>query len=403
MGIFILSRQLNELVHFLHFRFYAAYPITESEIRTQTTSGKKKVKPVTGNMVWAEFIHLTSRPVEGGVPDPHLHAHCFTFNTTYDRAEKRWKATEFARIYHDAPYYQAAFQARFAKGLKSLGYGINRTEHAFEIAGIPESLIEKFCKRTKEIKKRGKELGITDPKLLDKLGAFTRNRKNLEYTKEELRAEWDKQFTPQESAAVQSIIANKGKDTKINQVTAKAAMDYALGHVFERASVIDHKRLLAEALHYGIGELVVEDILHEGNRPEILTREIEGNLRCTTKKVLAEERAMTAFARNSLNTCMPLAGIMRRHAIICGLWKNLLLPDFRSGPKASSFVVLNKESGMRGSLDKSQFHQRKCSSHHYRMAITEFLMSLLEMAPKNRRYLLRWIGHRHKRKKQTLK
>ena len=41
---------------------------------------------VTGNMVWAEFIHTTSRPVDG-VPDPQLHAHCFVFNSTWDDQE----------------------------------------------------------------------------------------------------------------------------------------------------------------------------------------------------------------------------------------------------------------------------------------------------------------------------
>ncbi len=38
-------------------------------------------------MVWAEFIHTTSRPVDG-LPDPQLHAHVFVFNTTWDEEEK---------------------------------------------------------------------------------------------------------------------------------------------------------------------------------------------------------------------------------------------------------------------------------------------------------------------------
>ncbi len=47
----------------------------EAEMKTRVRRGGANEDRVTGNMVWAEFTHLTSRPV-GGVPDPHLHAHC---------------------------------------------------------------------------------------------------------------------------------------------------------------------------------------------------------------------------------------------------------------------------------------------------------------------------------------
>src|SRR5579871_102988 len=51
----------------------------EAEIKTRVRKGGKNADRTTGNMAWGEFVHFTSRPV-GGVPDPHLHAHCFVFN-----------------------------------------------------------------------------------------------------------------------------------------------------------------------------------------------------------------------------------------------------------------------------------------------------------------------------------
>ena len=51
------------------------------------------------------LIHI-SRPVKG-IPDPHLHAHCFAFNATWDNVEQRWKAGEFGDLKRDAPYYEA--------------------------------------------------------------------------------------------------------------------------------------------------------------------------------------------------------------------------------------------------------------------------------------------------------
>src|ERR1700722_6798931 len=44
----------------------------EREMKTRVRSRSKDEDRVTGNMVWAEFVHFTSRPVEG-IPCPHLH------------------------------------------------------------------------------------------------------------------------------------------------------------------------------------------------------------------------------------------------------------------------------------------------------------------------------------------
>ena len=59
-----------------------------------------------GNLAWAKFVHKTARPVNG-LPDPHLHAHCFCFNTVYDEKEDAWKAGQFRDIKRDAPYFEA--------------------------------------------------------------------------------------------------------------------------------------------------------------------------------------------------------------------------------------------------------------------------------------------------------
>src|SRR6204780_2381633 len=85
----------------------------EAEMKTRVRMGGKDEDRVTGNMVWAEFIHTTSRRVDG-LPDPQLHAHVFAFNTTWDEEERRWKAGQFADIKRDTPYFQAAFRVRLA-------------------------------------------------------------------------------------------------------------------------------------------------------------------------------------------------------------------------------------------------------------------------------------------------
>src|ERR1700733_9646531 len=89
----------------------------------------------TSNMVWAEFIHRTTRPVDG-LPDPQLHCHAVAFNCTYDAEEDRFKAAEFSNLVRDKGYYQAAFHSRFAESLSALGYGIERDGSSFRLAGI---------------------------------------------------------------------------------------------------------------------------------------------------------------------------------------------------------------------------------------------------------------------------
>ena len=148
----------------------------EAEMKTRVRKGRQDTDRTTGNMVWAEFIHTTSRPVDG-LPDPQLHAHVFTFNTTWDEEERRWKAGQFRELKRDAPYFQAAFRVRLAGKLQELGFGVERKRDDFEIAGIPADVLKRFSRRTALIEKEAEKRGITDPNRKAKLGAETREKK----------------------------------------------------------------------------------------------------------------------------------------------------------------------------------------------------------------------------------
>src|ERR1700722_3931153 len=148
----------------------------ESEMKTRVRKAGKDADRVTGNIVWAEFIHTTSRPVDG-VPDPQLHAHCFVFNTTWDEEESRWEAGQFRDLKRDAPYFQAGFRVRLANKLQDLGFAVERKRDDFEIAGVPAAVTKRFSRRTQEIEKVAAERGILDPKRKAELGAETREKK----------------------------------------------------------------------------------------------------------------------------------------------------------------------------------------------------------------------------------
>src|SRR5437588_8003859 len=176
----------------------------EAEMKTRVRMGRQDRDRTTGNMVWAEFIHTTSRPVDG-LPDPQLHAHVFAFNTTFDEEERRWKAGQFRELKRDAPYFQAAFRVRLANKLQDIGFAVERKRDDFEIAGIPKDVLKRFSRRTALIEKVAEQLGITDPKRKDGLGAETREKKAKALSWESLRKQWDARLTDQEREAVAAV------------------------------------------------------------------------------------------------------------------------------------------------------------------------------------------------------
>jgi conjugative relaxase-like TrwC/TraI family protein len=278
----------------------------EGEFATRVRKGGHDVDRPTGNWCVAEFVHLTSRPVNG-VACPQLHMHAFTFNATYDAIEDQWKAGQFGDIKRDAYYWQAVQQARFANKLQAAGYSIRRTKDAFEIVGIPQSAMDKFSLRTQIIEQAAERLGIVNPKSKAKLGATTREFKNDRYSYGDLVEIWQKRLAPEELAAVSNAFADKhpGKPVIRNATHAQ----YAVDHSFERSSVVEERRLLALGLRHGCGEVTPEGIKAEADRCKLLKR-IEGNRTwVTTREVLAEESRMIDFAAKGKATMRPLAEV----------------------------------------------------------------------------------------------
>ncbi|PTX92329.1 MobF family relaxase [Opitutus sp. ER46] len=290
----------------------------------------------TGNMIWAEFLHFTTRPTamdkrteaellgmfpelnalrgEDGrvaIPDPHLHCHVYVVNATFDEVEEQWKAGEFMRIKRDAPYFQAAYHVRLAGELQRLGFNITPTADGFEVAGVPRSLCEVFSRRTKEIEALARELGITSGAAKDALGALTRRAKNPAIGMQQLREIWRGFLSQEESrqleALAESALSNAPALERDSPDAASAAVRYALAHELERASVVSEKRLLARALMRAVGQVRVQTVRDEVDRTdELLRAVVDGENQVTTRDVLAEESTLMAIVRNGRGTVPPL-------------------------------------------------------------------------------------------------
>ncbi len=278
----------------------------ERELQTRVRKRGQNEDRTTGNMVWGEFVHFTSRPVDG-IPDPHLHAHCFVFNATWDEQERAWKAGQFNGLKRDAPYFEAVFHSRLGRRLAELGIEIERTKTGWEVAGISKPVLDRFSRRTAQIEAEAEQRGILDPAEKSELGAKTRERKVKSLSMTELRDEWLSRLSEDEAGGVFALGERIGGERLLERVDgARDAVQQAAEHCFERKSVVPERVLLAESLRRAVGQASVATVEHEFRHQPFLTGEVNGRRMATTRAVLQEERAMLDFARQGRGTCQPL-------------------------------------------------------------------------------------------------
>ena len=295
----------------------------EAEMATRVRKGGRNENRRTANMVWGEFVHFTARPVDG-VPDPHLHAHCFVFNTTWDDQEQAWKAGQFRDLKRDAPYFEAVFHSRLAHRLHDLGLPIERTKKGWELAGVNKELIEKFSRRTALIEEKAREKGIDDAEEKSELGAKTRERKQKELSFPDLQESWRARMSPQEIEVLKDLERRLGDEAEPRDGNASArAIDHAISHVFERRSVVPERQLLRTALWHSVGQAAVERIQEQVHdraaRDELIVGDRHGRRMVTTREVLGEERRMIDFAKQGRGACRPF---VQRHDQFQRDWLN---------------------------------------------------------------------------------
>jgi conjugative relaxase-like TrwC/TraI family protein len=310
-----IARELlgDELIEAAH-REAVDYAIqqVEAAMETRVRIGGRDEDRQTGNLVGMHVIHRTTRPNQDDqLPDMSLHSHVVVFNATWDSAESRWKAAQIGQIKHDAPYYEAIYHNRLAGNLRELGYGIRRKDRAFEVAGISDELIKRFSRRTETIEKTQKEIekehgGPIGAEAKARLGATTRLHK-VDVREYDLNRYWVSRLTDAEEQQLANLIGQPSYES-----SHERAVEFAIGHMFERRSVVDERRLYEAALRNGIGSVDVEGVQAECLRQGVLLKGGEA----TTRDVLAEEGRIIAFAREGRGTMRPLRAALQPDDLI---------------------------------------------------------------------------------------
>lgn len=258
----------------------------------------------TGNLVWSEFIHKTSRPVDG-VCDPQLHCHAYVHNTTFRDDKGQFMALQAGDIKRDAPYFQAIYFERLAENLQSYGYQVEPTKLGPDIVGIPQELKDKFSRRTEQIERKAKELGITNPDDKAKLGSLTREgKKTQKLTFTAQQQEWRNRLTSHELKQIEGAKTNS-QQYEPSKATPEQAMQFAIDHCFERDSVVSHRQLIATAHNSAIGQVKLSDL--EGLKPDgLISKEIKGQKLCTLDSILQQEAELLKLIRKGKHALRPL-------------------------------------------------------------------------------------------------
>lgn len=286
-------------------------PLMMRRVRDGGRAATKDRTP-TGKLIYADFLHKTSRPVEGK-PDPHLHIHAFVINWTEQNGKHY--AGEFEEIMRQRPSLQAKFEARLARTLnQQLGYSAEKVQYrqtgrmktGWEIAGIDRSTIEKFSRRTEQVESFARENGITDAAEKGTLGKKTREKKDQGTSIEQLRHEWRSRLTAGERETFGGLSGVPAAQQQANEHDlAEKSLRFALDHHLYRQSTVERHQVIGTALEHAV-TLLPEQIERTLDRMNVIqrTRETEGAKRhlVTTREVLAAEKELIAFARDGRGT-----------------------------------------------------------------------------------------------------
>ncbi len=269
-------------------------------------------KSTTGELIYADFLHKTSRPVDGKA-DPHLHIHAFVINWTHQNGKHY--AAQMEEIVRQRATLQAKFESRLARRLRDeLGYAVTPTRFAqsgrikagWEIDGLDRQTIEKFSQRTQQVETAAQQKGVRDAAKKATLGKQTREKKETGTSVDRLREEWTSRLTAEERQAfarlaVRSVRGNGGEERQ----DASVSVQYALDHHLFRHSTVERHQVVATALEHGL-TFSPEEIERTLDRQPIIQRSLDqdGASRSfvTTQEVLNAEKRLIDFARNGRGT-----------------------------------------------------------------------------------------------------
>ena len=237
-----------------------------AEARVSTPQGMTYQK--TGNLVFARFVHDTSRAL-----DPALHTHALLVNVT-QRADGQWRALSSDKtgrhgtmewISHNKIYLGMIYRSELASQLVDLGFEIERMgKHGlFEIRHMDQAFLRMMSKRREEIEAQVNSMSSSSLQAFDRATLDTRVGKR-DISPEQLMAHWvaqchalniDPKTLYDETLRLTRDAKSRGeaKADEFNHTDIKLAMQDAIEHLEEKKLQFSHQEILEKALFFSIG------------------------------------------------------------------------------------------------------------------------------------------------------
>ena len=265
----------------------------EAVIETRVRgSGRRDEDRITGKMVAAVVTHDASRSL-----DPQLHTHVCVMNVTYDDVEMRWKGVQPSNFYRFQSFFREVSYNKLVQRMTEGGYELERSRKlGFEIKGFPESARKQFSKRRNEILEKAAERGVSDQDSLQAITSKSRAEKQ-NVSADELRNAWREECGDAIHDIERVIRETKSRPIAPAASAQREALDYAEEHLFERASVINERILLREALVGCRGRVELSQLREELERRVTEGRLIRHGDEITSRETLVMESEFIHWAR----------------------------------------------------------------------------------------------------------
>jgi conjugative relaxase-like TrwC/TraI family protein len=257
--------------------------------------GAGVVEEPAQELIAAEYLHTTARGVVGGdAPDPQLHSHVVV--TSAVREDGRIVAVASRPIFRSAREVGAFYRSVLAHELSRHGYGIDggtgKDGRYFEIAGVPQGLLDAFSARSREVaaaaeRFRAKWGRAPERGELRRLKLENRKAKHP-VTRGDLQRVWDEKAARHDHPCERHETQRDGHKRREGLLE-----DRVEGRLTERAATFEPGELRSVLLEQSAGELSPPDALDRA-RTMIAERRVlplEGG-RMTTLAVRAKEQAI---------------------------------------------------------------------------------------------------------------
>ncbi len=209
------------------------------------------IREAAADIIVGRFDHFTSR--EG---DPNIHTHSVLINVAGCQSRNKYRTLEPEKLFASQLVVGVAFRASLGRRLIEKGFTLRAAgRNQFEIASIPETLIETFSKRSHQIEKRVGRGATGAQKELAALA--TRGSKDEVPVGDALERRWQEELAkvgidPWQAARdfVPSREVERSVELNLDppEIEGTGPVAVAASKLFRHQSVISRKELLLGAL-----------------------------------------------------------------------------------------------------------------------------------------------------------